>query len=158
MNHELELKLYNKYPKILRDCGKSPMESCMAFWIETDDGWYELLDKCMEKLQYFCDLCSKDGREVQVVASQIKEKYGTLRFYTSVYDANSIEDAIIDDIINQTEGRSARTCEVSGEYGEPCHIGGWYKTLCYEEARKLNYKACDPQTEKYWEEKDKKLK
>jgi hypothetical protein len=158
MKKELELELVKKYPKILRDYRGDMMQTCMAWGMECDDGWYELLDKCMEKLQYFCDLCSKDSREVQVVASQIKEKYGTLRFYTSVYGADRIEDDIIDDIINQTEGRSARTCEVSGEHGEPCHIGGWYKTLCYEEARKLNYKACDPKTEKYWEEKDKKLK
>jgi hypothetical protein len=156
MNHELELKLYNKYPKILRDCGKSPMESCMAFWIETDDGWYELLDKCMEKLQYFCDLCSKDGREVQVVASQIKEKYGTLRFYTSVYGADRIEDDIIDDIISEAERKSSYTCEITGKHGEPCRKGGWYKTLCYEEARKLGYRACSDDTEEYWLEKDKK--
>jgi hypothetical protein len=154
MKKELELELVKKYPKILRDYKGDMMETCMAWGMECDDGWFKLLDKCMEKLQYFCDLCSKDGTEVQVVASQIKEKYGTLRFYTSVYGANGIEDDIIDDIINQTEIKSSRTCEISGEHGEPCHIGSWYKTLSYEEARRLNYKACNPETEKYWEEKD----
>ena len=156
MNHELELKLYNKYPKILQDCGKSPMESCMSFWMENDDGWYNLLDKCMEKLQYFCDLCSKEGEEVQVVATQIKEKHSVLCFYTSVYGANSIEYSIIDDIISEAESKSARTCEVTGNHGDPCHKGGWYKTLCYEEARKLGYKACNESTEAYWKEKDAK--
>jgi hypothetical protein len=156
MNHELELKLYNKYPKILRDCGKSPMESCMSFWMETEDGWYNLLDKCLEKLQYFCDICSKNSEEVQVFANQIKEKYSTLRFYYSGEGGTKIEWDIIDDIINQAEAESVRTCEVSGKHGEPCKQGGWYKTLCYEEARKLGYKACDPNTEEYWVEKDKK--
>jgi hypothetical protein len=156
MNHEFELKLYNKYPKILQDGGKSPMESCMAFGINTESGWYNLLDKCMEKLQYFCDICSKNGEEVQVVANQIKEKHSTLRFYVSVYGANSIENNIIDDIINQAEAESARTCEVSGKHGEPCKRGGWYKTLCYEEARKLKYVACNESTEAYWKEKDAK--
>ena len=156
MNHELELKLYNKYPKILQDCGKSPMESCMSFWMECDDGWYNLLDKCMEKLQYFCDLCSKNGEEVQVVANQIKEKYSTLRFYVSVYGANSIENSIIDDIISEAERKSSYTCEVTGNHGEPCKRGGWYKTLCYEEARKLGYVACNESTEAYWKEKDAK--
>ena len=156
MNHELELKLYNKYPKILQDCGKSPMESCMSFWMECDDGWYDLLDKCMNKLQYFCDICSKDGREVQVVASQIKEKFGTLSFYTNVYSDIDIERDIIDDIITEAEIKSAHTCEVTGKEGTVCKRGGWYRTLSYEQARKDGYIACNESTERYWKEKDAK--
>jgi hypothetical protein len=158
MNEELELELVKKYPKILRDYGGDPMQTCMAWGADVDSGWYNLLDKCMEKLQYFCDLCSKNGEDVQVVANQVKEKYSTLRFYVSVYGANSIENDIIDDIINQAEAESARTCEVSGKYGESCKRGGWYKTLCYEEARKLGYVACNESTEAYWKEKDAKGK
>ena len=157
MKHETELEFVKKYPKILRDYKGDPMQTCMAFGIETDgDGWNNLLDKCMEKLQYFCDLCSKNGEEVQVVATQIKEKHSVLCFYTSTYGANSIEYSIIDDIISEAEAKSARTCEVTGNHGEPCHKGGWYKTLCYEEARNQGYKACNPSTEEYWLEKDKK--
>jgi hypothetical protein len=156
MDKELELELVKKYPKILRDYGGDPMQTCMAWGADVESGWYNLLDKCMEKLQYFCDLCSKNGEEVQVVANQVKEKFSTLRFYVSVYGANSIENNIIDDIINQAEAESARTCEVSGKHGEACKKGGWYKTLCYEEARKLGYVACDESTEKYWKEKDAK--
>jgi hypothetical protein len=156
MNEELELQLVKKYPKILRDYKGDPMQTCMAWGVDTDSGWYKPLDRCMEKLQYFCDICSKNGEEVQVVANQIKEKYSTLRFYVSVYGANSIENNIIDDIINQAEAESARTCEVTGNHGEPCKRGGWYKTLCYEEARKLGYVACNESTEAYWKEKDAK--
>ena len=43
---------------------------------------------------------------------------------------------------------------MSGEHGCLCLKGGWYMTLCYEEARKLGYKACDPSTEEYWVSKD----
>ena len=155
MKQELELKLVEKYPKILRDYKGDMMQTCMAWGMECDDGWYELLDKCMEKLQYFCDLCFyRSGVEVQVVANQIKEKYGTLSFYTSVYEANEIEQSIIDDIVSEAERKSAYTCEVTGEYGTACQRGGWYKVLCYQEARKLKYKACNADTEKYWEEKD----
>jgi len=154
MKEELQLKLVEKYPKILKDFRGDPMSTCMAWGFECDDGWYNLLDKCMEKMQYFCDLCSKDGREVQVVANQIKEKYGTLRFYVSVYDANEIENDIVDDIVNDAERTSSRTCEVTGEYAEPCKQGGWYKTLCYKQARALGYVACDEETEKYWKTKD----
>ena len=156
MKTELELELVKKYPKILRDYKGDMMETCMAWGIEHDDGWYKLLDECMAKLQYFCDLCSKDGEEVQVVANQIKEKFGTLSFYTSVYGADNIQNDIIDDIIDKAEAKSARTCEVTGEHGEPCKKRGWYRTLSYEQARKYGYMACKESTEEYWQEKDKK--
>lgn len=154
MKKELQLELLKKYPNILKDFGGDPMSTCMAWGFEVEDGWYKLLDECMEKLQYFCDLCSKDGRQVQVVADQIKEKFGGLRFYVSVYDANKIEDSIVDDIIYEAEKKAINTCEVTGESGSLCHRGGWFKTLCREEARKHGYVACNEETEKYWKSKD----
>ena len=156
MNEELELELVKKYPKILRDYKGDPMQTCMAWGVDTDgDGWYKLLDKCMEKLQYFCDLCFyRSGVEVQVVANQIKSKYATLSFYTSVYGGDNIQHDIIDDIIEQAERKSAYTCEVTGESGVLCKRGGWFKTLCREEARKHGYVACCEETEKYWKSKD----
>ena len=157
MREELQLKLVEKYPKILKNFRGDPKSTCMAWGFECDDGWYKLLDKCMEKMQYCCDFFSSDGDggEVQVVADQIKEKFGTLRFYVSVYGANEIENDIIDDIIGEAERKSSRTCEVTGEeYAEPCKRGGWYKTLCYKQARELSYVACNEETEKYWKTKD----
>ena len=157
MKYETELEFVKKYPKILRDYRGDPMQTCMAFGIETDgDGWNDLHDKCMEKLQYFCDLCTKNGSPIQVVATQIKSKFATLSFYYSGEGGTRIEWDIIDDIISQTERLSAQVCEVSGKRGELCRKGGWYMTLCYEEARKLGYKACNPSTEEYWVEKDAK--
>ena len=156
MTTELELKLVEKYPKILRDYKGDKMETCMHWGIETESGWYDLLDKCMEKLQYFCDLCFYKNGKVQVVATQIKEKFGTLSFYISVYDANTIESAIIDDIITEAEIRSAHTCEVTGKEGTVCKRGGWYRTLSYEQARKDGFVACNESTEAYWKEKDAK--
>jgi hypothetical protein len=156
MKEELELELVKKYPKILKDYNGDMMQTCMAWGMECGDGWYKLLDECMAKLQYFCDLCYKSGDEVQVVASQIKEKYGTLSFYTDIYCENNIQRDIIDDIISEAETKSAHTCEVTGERGEVCHRGGWYRTLCYEQARKDGYVACNNETEAYWKEKDAK--
>ena len=156
MKSELEQQLVKKYPKILKDYKGDMMQTCMAWGMEHDDGWFKLLDKCLAKLQYFCDLCSKDGEEVQVVANQIKEKYGTLSFYTSVYGGDNIQHDIIDDIIDTAERKSAYTCEVTGEHGEACKKGGWYRTLSYEQARKDGYVACKESIEEYWKEKDKK--
>jgi hypothetical protein len=154
MTKEKELELLKKYPKILQDYGKPPMQSCMAFGLECGDGWYDLLDNCMGKIQHLCDLASNKEKEVKVVANQIKEKYGELRFYVSVCGADEIVNKIIYDIIDSAESDSLRTCEVTGEQGTLCQVGGWYRTLCYKEARKDNYIACNKVTEEYWKQKD----
>jgi hypothetical protein len=156
MDKEIELELVKKYPKILRDYGGNPMQTCLSWGFEFDNGWKDLIDKCLEKLQYFCDLCSKNGEEIQIVANQAKEKYSTLLFYYSGEGGTKIEWDIIDDIINQAEAESARTCEVTGNRGESCRRGGWYRTLSYEQARKDGYVACNESTEAYWKEKDAK--
>jgi hypothetical protein len=156
MNKELELELVKKYPKILRDYKGDPMQTCMAWGMEFDDGWNDLIDKCLHKLQYFCDLSSKDGETVQVIATQLKEKYGTLSFYFTGEGGKREDWDIIDDIITEAEIRSAHTCEVTGKEGTVCKRGGWYRTLSYEEARKDGYVACNESTEAYWKEKDKK--
>jgi len=156
MTRELEAKLIKKYPKILVDIYGDPRQTCMAFGAECGDGWYDLLDDCMNKIQYLCDLWSTNGKEVQVVANQVKEKFGTLRFYISLHGANEIENNIIDDIISEAERKSEHTCEVTGEHGEPCKKGGWRRTLSYQQARKDGYIACNESTEKYWKEKDEK--
>lgn len=156
MTRELEAKLVEKYPKILVNIHGDPKRTCMAWGLEVGDGWYKLLDECMDKIQYFCDLCSSGDREVQVVADQIKEKFGALRFYTSVLGASDIENDIIDDILREAERCSNNTCEVSGDGGSLCQRGGWYRTLSRKEARKSGYVACNEDTERYWKEKDEK--
>jgi hypothetical protein len=59
----------------------------------------------------------------QVVASQVKEKYGTLRFY---YDGG---DERISGMVTLAEGMSAVTCEQCGSPGK-IRNGGWIQTLC----------------------------
>jgi len=59
----------------------------------------------------------------QVVASQVKEKYGTLRFY---YDGG---DDRITGMVYLAEGMSEVTCEQCGAPGET-RSDGWVRTLC----------------------------
>lgn len=59
-------------------------------------------------------------------AAQVKEKYGTLRFYLDAYTPES------EAIIEQAEKRSAETCEVCGNFGELRAVRGWYTTRCDE--------------------------
>lgn len=76
--------------------------------------------------------CFPVPRKMNVVATQVKEKYGTLRFY--VYGA----DEYIDGMIHMAEGISARTCETCGNPGK-IRDGGWIRTLCDEHAEEQGY-------------------
>jgi hypothetical protein len=61
----------------------------------------------------------------QVVASQVKEKYGSLRFY---YHGG---DDTIDNYVRFAEMMSERTCDVCGAPGK-VRDGGWIVTRCEE--------------------------
>lgn len=63
----------------------------------------------------------------QVIASQIKEKFGTLRFY---YHGG---DDYIRGLEAMADSMSAVTCEECGKPGK-IRSGGWVKTLCEEHA------------------------
>jgi hypothetical protein len=67
----------------------------------------------------------------QVVATQIKEKFGTLRFY---YHGG---DDIVDGIVRMAEAMSAVTCEVCGDVGKT-NGDGWLSTLCDKHREKRN--------------------
>ena len=173
MTDELEKKLIEKYPKIFADCGKDETVSCMAFGLECGDGWYYLLDTLCEALTYTFTtsvrIDEEDGKRLgikptswsddpkpiyyfkveapQVIADQVKEKVGTLRFYyhleynkdnlslveTKKYpeleEINKRYSSFIDGIIHFAETASAHTCEVTGEQGELYVRKGWLKTL-----------------------------
>lgn len=59
----------------------------------------------------------------QVVADQVKEKFGTLRFY---YHGG---DEYIHGLVAMAESMTAVTCEECGAPGEQ-RSGGWIRTLC----------------------------
>jgi len=136
MNAKLQKKLYEKYPKIFQQKDMSPRETCMCWGIATGDGWYWLLDHLCASLQFNTDENNRDGRYPQVVATQVKEKFGGLRFYTA--GANEKQDAVI----NFCCALSYHICE---ECGSIEHVRqtdrGWIRTLCrkcYRKAKCMN--------------------
>lgn len=65
----------------------------------------------------------------QVIATQVKEKFGTLRFY---YHGG---DQYIRGLEAMAESMTARICEDCGKPGKRT-IGGWIRTLCEEHTYK----------------------
>lgn len=126
MREELDKLLCERYPKIFVNRNKNMQESCMFWGFECGDGWFDLIDELCSNIQNYIDQNSRPGNEIpQVVAEQVKEKFGTLRFYTSG------GDRLTQGMIWFAEGMSGRVCETCGKPGQR-RGGGWIRTLCDE--------------------------
>lgn len=115
MKLELEQKLVKAYPDLYREVDRPPTESLMCFGFECLDGWFDILDRLSKALT--------DLNE-DVVAVQVKEKYGTLRFYIGVGSDEAF------DLIEAAEAESEKTCELCGKPGKLRDMQHWLKTLC----------------------------
>jgi len=89
--------------------------------LECGEGWNQMLyELCTKIQQYITDTPLQSNFRV----TQIKEKFGTLRFYCS----GTTET--IEHLIDQYEIKSSITCENCGQPGKTVCIDGWYSTLC----------------------------
>lgn len=114
MTHD---ELIEKYPKILNNARGYP---------GVGKGWLPLIDALCRWLQFNTDKNSHiEAYAHQVEAVQIKEKFGTLRFY--VNGASDVQHAAI----SFAESMSGHICE---ECGAPGKTRGkeWIRTLCDE--------------------------
>ena len=133
MKQELDKLLCERYPKMMVNREKSMMETCMCWGFECGDGWFNILDQLMGNIQHHIDWKNKKEEVVaQVTLDQVKEKFGTLRFY---YTGG---DDVIDGMVRMAESMSGVMCE---ECSAPAktHGPGWIRTICEpcEEAREL---------------------
>lgn len=124
MSPELDKKLCEKYPKIFADRDGHPMRTAMCWGFECGDGWYDLIDRLCGWLQFNTDRNGHLPKYAnQVVAVQVKEKFGGLRFY--VNNASDVQDGAI----SFAESMSYRICDVCGAPGKP-NKEGWIRTRC----------------------------
>lgn len=134
MSPELEKNLYEKYPYLFSNKEKGPQLSCMAFGIEFDNGWYDILNNlCFEIDQHEKNVLNEKSSRYnkdyeRVKFDQIKEKFGQLRVYMSG------GDDYVRGLINMAEAVSYCVCEECGNKGKP-NDKGWIATLC-EKCRK----------------------
>ena len=75
--------LMSKYPILFCQKNKSMQEICMFWGIECGLGWYKQIDELCSTLEELNNDYKK--YKVQIQATQIKEKFGGLRFYYNVY-------------------------------------------------------------------------
>jgi hypothetical protein len=122
MKYENEMALVKIAPYMFRYRGwDNKQESLMGFGFECGDGWFKLLENLITKISSI-----DDYQKIKVI--QVKEKFGTLRFY---YDGGYEIHDQVDDLINEAEEESAVTCEACGKPGTT-NTDGWISCLCDE--------------------------
>jgi hypothetical protein len=149
MRQELDKLLCEKYPKMMVNRHASVQETAMCWGFSCGDGWYNILNALMGNIQGHIDWKNKKEEVVpQVTLDQVKEKFGTLRFY---YTGG---DDYIRGLVSMAESMSAVTCEECGNPGKQTH-GGWIKTTCTpcEDKRAAEYAR---QTAEYERKKETK--
>jgi hypothetical protein len=123
VKEELDKALVGAFPLLYRDRHGSPYETCMC-WGFPGDGWFDLLWDLSCKLEPLIRAwIDEHGPDGHPAAAQVKEKFGTLRFYMTCATDEMY------DLIAAAERESATTCEDCGEPGKR-RSGGWILTLC----------------------------
>jgi len=120
MDIKLDEQLCKKYPKIFAQRHKDMKETAMCWGFECSDGWYWLIDMLCSQLQWDID----HNKHPQIEAIQVKEKFGTLRFYTNGADDTQYG------MINLAEFMSGYICEKCGSTENVTQTEGWIVTLC----------------------------
>lgn len=142
MRQELQEYLYKKFPEIYpKNCDHtSPFD---LFGFECDDGWFRLILWLSRYIQQYTtqqnEMASKYPETYQavnqLVAVQVKEKFGTLRFYIKGGNDH------LSKIVEYTEFLSGYFCEKTGQID---NVGynrkGWIKTHNVEHSNVVNVK------------------
>ena len=126
MKRELDEYLCKTYPKMMVNRNKDMKETCMCWGFECGDGWFPILNQLMGNIQHHIDWKNRESEVVpHVTLDQVKEKFGTLRFY---YTGG---DDYISGLVSMAESMSGVLCETCGKPGTSTR-GGWIKTACKE--------------------------
>ena len=152
-------KFMSRFPILFQNRKKSMQETCMCWGIECPIGWYNILEQLCTYLEFHNQQFSKEYG-IAVVADQVKEKFGTLRFYFSIAfvdrdtgmavgpdDENSVNetaalyvardylDMLADDAIGEAESMTENTCADCGiplTEDNKVETEGWITFLCDE--------------------------
>lgn len=133
MSEDLEFEKYDVFAKHMEERFPKMFETPYGGF-GVSGGWWPILEALCSQIQHHIDWKNKQSEVVpQVTVSQIKEKFGGLRFY---YDGGDDE---ISGMVRMAESWADHSCETCGAPGTR-RDGGWIKTLCdhHEEMRKIN--------------------
>jgi len=134
MKQEYDTYLCTTFPKMFVNRYKPMTETTMCWGFDCGDGWYNIIRVLCSNIQHHIDWRNRKNEldpnqpiVPQVTVDQVKEKFGTLRFYCTG------GDDYIDGLVSMAESMSSVICEVCGNSGST--LGrGWLTTLCEKHA------------------------
>lgn len=122
MDKLLQSELYSEYPDLYAEKDCSIQESCMPWGMETGMGWYFII----KNLSAAITRISKDVR-----ATQVKEKFGGLRFYwRSTEGLSEKQYELVSKAVDAAEEESYLVCEDCGSREMVEQSLGWIRTEC----------------------------
>jgi hypothetical protein len=121
---EKSKELIDLFPELFNICDERNLVAMFGF--ECGDGWFDLLKDCILSIKEELIKNPWPTNEfcAPPVVNQVKEKYGSLRFYMSQ------ENDEISKIIAHSEARSDVTCETCGKPGNTRVKHYWAYTSC----------------------------
>ena len=89
-----------RFPILFQDSKKDMTQTCMCWGIECPIGWYHILEQLCTILEFYNMEFTKNYG-IAIIADQVKEKFGTLRFYYTVRNVN--KDGISEELMDCEE-------------------------------------------------------
>lgn len=95
----------------------------LPFFVQCDDGWLELVRACHEELVRL---------DPEYTVLQVKEKFGSLRYYyATTHEPSDARATAMRDIVTKYEALSSTVCESCGSHGATnTRHDGWWRTTC----------------------------
>lgn len=127
MSQERRQKLFDDYPKLFAKRNLTPEDRRrypITWGLEHGDGWLTIVEELCKLIQHHIDQEQKknpDSPQIEIL--QVKEKFGSMRFYTSH------SDDYINGLISMAEHMSGKTCESCGNPGT-MRGKGWMRVRC----------------------------
>lgn len=130
--------LADKYPEVFKYCRDRTRKTPFSHrGFELPKGWVHIVDELAQGIM------SIPGIDIDMFeVLQVKEKFGGLRFYTSLppIEVGGSEEIVkaVRSLIGDAEAKSYKTCEVCGAPAERDEDNVWMRTVC--ELHKKDFK------------------
>jgi hypothetical protein len=101
----------------------SRFENPPIMYFSINTGWFSIIANLHKKLLFI---------DPNYTIFQIKEKFGSLRFYATFKNISPIAESIAFDLISVAERSSSFSCEICGRFGTQVEDKCWLSTRCSE--------------------------
>lgn len=148
----------SRFPILFQHRKLSMQETCMCWGIECPKGWYHILEQLCTALEFYNMEFTKNYG-IAIISDQVKEKFGTLRFYFTIreVDENGVAinntdelpadlenkvriakdylEMLAQEAIDEAESMTENTCAQCGiplDKENKVETQGWITYLCKE--------------------------